>query len=90
MTPVSPLELANVGATVASDGVWCPPTPINNIVDRDGKVVSIKPAAACTYIVAGQQQASQDLSRTLAQAMGDDITTDARNGQQSARPPTGT
>jgi membrane peptidoglycan carboxypeptidase len=85
VTPVSPLELANVGATVASDGVWCPPTPVNNVVDRDGKVVSLKPAAACTYIVAGQQQASQDLSRTLAQAMGDDITTGAGTANQAAK-----
>ncbi len=85
VTPVSPLELANVGATVASDGVWCPPTPINNIVDRDGKVVSLKPAAACSYIVSGQKQASQDLSRTLAQAMGDDITTNAGTANQSAK-----
>ncbi len=85
VTPVSPLELANVGATVASDGVWCPPTPINNVIDRDGKVVSLKPAAACEYIVSGQKQASQDLSRTLAQAMGDDITTPAGTANQSAK-----
>jgi len=84
VTPVSPLELANVGATLASDGVWCPPTPINSIVDRSGKVVSIKPAAACSYIVAGQQRASQELSRTLAQAMGDDITTRSGTANQSA------
>ena len=48
-------------------------------------MVSLKPAAACTYIVAGQQQASQDLSRTLAQAMGDDITTSAGTANQSAK-----
>ncbi len=27
VSPVSPLELANVGATIDSDGKWCPPTP---------------------------------------------------------------
>ncbi len=85
VTPVSPLELANVGATLASDGVWCPPTPINSIVDRNGKVVSIKPAAACSYIVPGQAGASQDLSRSLAQAMGDDITTPYGTANKSAQ-----
>lgn len=84
VTPVSPLELANVGATIASDGVWCPPTPINNVLDRDGKAVTLKSGAACSYIVAGQQQASQDLSRSLAQAMGDTITSNAGTAHQSA------
>ena len=84
VTPVSPLELANVGATVASDGLWCPPTPINNVLDRDGKAVTLKSAAACSYIVAGQQQASQDLSRSLAQAMGDTITNNAGTAHQAA------
>lgn len=84
VTPVSPLELANVGATVASDGVWCPPTPINNVLDRDGKAVTLKSPAACSFIVAGQQQASQDLSRSLAQAMGDTVTTNAGSAHQAA------
>ena len=84
VTPVSPLELANVGATIASDGVWCPPTPINNVLDRNGKAVALPGAQACSYIVTGQQQASQDLSRSLAQAMGDTITTAAGTAHQSA------
>ncbi len=85
VTPVSPLELANVGATLASDGVWCPPTPIANIVDRNGKVVALQPAQACSYIVAGQKDVSQNLARTLAQAMGDDITTATGTADQSAK-----
>ncbi len=85
VTPVSPVELANVGATLASDGVWCPPTPINGIVDRNGKVVSIKAPQACSYIVAGQQQESQNLARTLSQAMGDDITAPNGTADQSAK-----
>ncbi|MET3807133.1 membrane peptidoglycan carboxypeptidase [Nakamurella sp. UYEF19] len=85
VTPVSPLELANVGATVASDGVWCPPTPINSVLDRNGKVVALKAAAACSYIVAGQKDVSMGLSRTLAQAMGDDVTTTEGTANQSAK-----
>jgi membrane peptidoglycan carboxypeptidase len=39
---MSPLELANVGATLMSGGTWCPPTPIVEILDRNGKPVNIK------------------------------------------------
>ncbi|WP_346074313.1 penicillin-binding protein [Saccharopolyspora thermophila] len=39
--PTSPLELSNVAATIMSGGVWCPPTPIEQILDRNGNPVSI-------------------------------------------------
>lgn len=39
--PTSPLELANVSATLISGGVWCPPTPIEEIKDRYGNPVTI-------------------------------------------------
>ncbi len=39
--PTSPLELSNVAATIMSGGVWCPPTPIEQIQDRNGNPVSI-------------------------------------------------
>ncbi|UVS76566.1 Penicillin-binding protein 2D [Actinokineospora sp. UTMC 2448] len=35
--PVSTLELANVAATIISGGVWCPPTPLIEVRDRNGK-----------------------------------------------------
>jgi membrane peptidoglycan carboxypeptidase len=40
--PMSPLELANVGATLMSGGVWCPPSPIVEIIDRNGQPVDLK------------------------------------------------
>ena len=40
-TPVDGLELSNVGATLASDGRWCEPNPIEEIIDRDGNPVQI-------------------------------------------------
>ncbi|WP_080793097.1 transglycosylase domain-containing protein [Corynebacterium pacaense] len=40
-TAVNPLELANVGATIASGGVWCEPNPISSVRDRDGNEVFI-------------------------------------------------
>ncbi|HEX5120314.1 MAG TPA: penicillin-binding protein [Pseudonocardiaceae bacterium] len=36
---LSPLELANMIATLGSGGVWCPPTPILSVTDRYGKNV---------------------------------------------------
>ncbi|WP_190819385.1 transglycosylase domain-containing protein [Saccharopolyspora pogona] len=39
--PTSPLELSNVAATIMSGGVWCPPTPVEQILDRNGNPVSI-------------------------------------------------
>ena len=39
------LELANVGATLASAGRWCPPSPIESVTDQNGKPVPVKEAA---------------------------------------------
>ena len=66
VSPVSPLELANVGATLASDGRWCPPTPIDTITDRSGKFVTWD-KAACEEAVA------PELARTLSVAMEGDL-----------------
>ncbi len=40
-TPTSTLELANVGATLASHGTWCPPTPIQSVSDSAGHPVPL-------------------------------------------------
>ncbi len=67
VSPVSPLELANVGATLDSDGRWCPPTPIDTITDRDGKFVTWDKAPC-------EQAVPADLARTLAVTMEGDLT----------------
>jgi membrane peptidoglycan carboxypeptidase len=79
VTPVSPLEMANVGATLSSDGLWCPPTPIGNVTDRNGKVVVLQSAEPCVQAV------SKGIANALTAAMGGDI--DAPNGtaHQSAK-----
>jgi membrane peptidoglycan carboxypeptidase len=41
VTPTSILELANVGSTLASGGMWCPPSPVEEILDSAGKPVPI-------------------------------------------------
>jgi len=50
VTPTSVLELANVGATLASGGKWCPPTPIDSITDAAGNPVPV-PEAPCEQVV---------------------------------------
>ena len=69
VTPVSPLELANVGATIASNGIWCPPTPVSGITDRDGNAVQWKQIPC-------DQAVDSKLASTLAQAMEPDIVAD--------------
>ncbi len=48
--PTSPLDLANVGATLMSGGKWCPPTPIDVVLDRNGTPVKV-PEAPCEQVV---------------------------------------
>jgi membrane peptidoglycan carboxypeptidase len=44
VSPTSVLELSNVGATLASAGTWCPPSPIESIVDPAGNPVPLTEA----------------------------------------------
>ena len=59
------LELSNVAATLASGGVWCPPSPIDKIVDRHGNEVSVT-TETCDQVV------PEGLANTLANAMSKD------------------
>ena len=64
---VNALELSNVAATLASGGTWCPPTPIDEVIDRDGKQVSVT-TETCEQVV------PEGLANTLANAMSKDDT----------------
>ncbi|MEU3272674.1 transglycosylase domain-containing protein [Saccharomonospora sp. NPDC006951] len=64
-SPTSGLELANVAATIMSGGVWCPPTPIGEITDRDGKPVSIQEEPC-------EQAVPEGLANTLAVGLSKD------------------
>jgi membrane peptidoglycan carboxypeptidase len=64
--PFSPLELANVAATLADHGRWCPPTPVDAVLDRDGHPVPV-PQAPCEQVVAPA------LADSLVAGLGDDI-----------------
>jgi membrane peptidoglycan carboxypeptidase len=65
VSPTSVLELANVGATLASGGVWCPPTPIDAITDPQGNPVPIT-QAPCEQVV------EPGLANAMMNAMGKD------------------
>ncbi|SQB95388.1 transglycosylase domain-containing protein [Corynebacterium xerosis] len=64
-TPVDGLELSNVGATLASDGRWCEPNPIEEITDRDGNPVQIDRPACEQAVDAG-------VAHAMAQALSAD------------------
>jgi membrane peptidoglycan carboxypeptidase len=66
VTPTSALELANVGATLASHGTWCPPTPIVSVTDQNGAPVPVK-QAACTRAV------DPGLADTLLSGLSKDV-----------------
>jgi membrane peptidoglycan carboxypeptidase len=59
------LELSNVAATLASGGVWCPPNPIDKVIDRTGKDVAVT-TETC------QQVVPEGLANTLANALSKD------------------
>jgi membrane peptidoglycan carboxypeptidase len=50
VSPASVLELSNVGATLSSAGMWCPPSPIESITDPAGNPVPVT-EAPCEQVV---------------------------------------
>ena len=62
---VNALEFSNVAATLASGGMWCPPTPIDKVFDRDGEEVAVT-TETC------EQAVPEGLANTLANAMSKD------------------
>jgi membrane peptidoglycan carboxypeptidase len=49
-SPVSPLEMSNVSATLMSGGVWCPPNPVLSVTDRNGQPVPVT-QEACQQVI---------------------------------------
>jgi membrane peptidoglycan carboxypeptidase len=66
-SPVSPLEMANVSATLMSHGVWCPPDPILSVTDRHGQNVPVQQPACERVLPAG-------LADTLMVGLSQDTT----------------
>lgn len=51
VSAVSPLELANVMATLDDSGKWCPPKPVVQVLDHQGRPVAL-PDQRCEQVVA--------------------------------------
>jgi membrane peptidoglycan carboxypeptidase len=64
---VNALELSNVAATLGSGGTWCPPSPIDKLIDRNGNEVAVT-TETCDQVV------PEGLANTLANAMSKDAT----------------
>lgn len=65
--PTSPLELANVAATIVSGGIWCPPSPVDEVLDGTGTPVPL-PEAPCERAV------DEAVATSLAFALSEDHT----------------
>lgn len=65
-TPVNPLELSNVAATLASGGRWCEPNPIASITEN-GTPVDI-------HVPACEDVLEPGAAGALATALSDDLT----------------
>ncbi|NMM83637.1 penicillin-binding protein [Rhodococcus sp. SRB_17] len=77
-TWINPLELSNVAATLASHGKWCPPSPIDSVVDRSGKPITVT-EQGCEQVV------EPGLADTLANALSrDDVGAGTSAGAASS------
>ncbi|AKK02156.1 transglycosylase domain-containing protein [Corynebacterium epidermidicanis] len=69
---VNPLQLSNVGATIASEGMWCEPNPIESVTDRFGQKVEVK-----------HTPCEQAVDAKVATALGEALSDDVKNGTAS-------
>lgn len=68
-TAVNPLELSNVGATLASHGTWCEPNPISSVTNREGEEVYLE-----------RPECEQVLDPSVADTLTLGLSRDAENG----------
>ncbi|MGV3283291.1 transglycosylase domain-containing protein [Corynebacterium sp. 11254D000AR] len=68
-TAVNPLELSNVGATIASGGKWCEPNPITSVTDKEGNQVYLE-----------ETPCESALDKGVADALADAMTADMDHG----------
>lgn len=66
--PTSPLDLANVAATIVSGGMWCPPDPIVSVTDRHGVPVPLDETRC-------QRAVPEGLADSLAAGLSQNTTT---------------
>lgn len=71
-TAVNALELSNVGATVASQGMWCEPNPIEEVTDSHGNEVYLK-----------HTPCERAVDKEVAKALENNMTADTEKGTAS-------
>ena len=71
-TAVNALELSNVGATVASQGMWCEPDPIADVKDAHGNEVYLK-----------RPPCERAVNKEVAKALENNMTADTQKGTAS-------
>ncbi|WP_243727351.1 transglycosylase domain-containing protein [Actinocrispum wychmicini] len=76
-SPVSPLELANVSATLMSGGTWCAPNPIASVTDAAGRPVPVR-STPCEQAVTG------DVANTLMTGLSQDTVSGTTAGSAKA------
>lgn len=69
----SPLALANSYATLASGGVRCAPTPVDEVLDRDGRPLTDPEGRPLGGSPACEQAVPVGLANTLSQALRKDV-----------------
>lgn len=88
-TAVNPLELSNVGATLASSGRWCEPNPIESITNAEGEEIYLErpeceqvidPSTADTLSVGLSQDAVIGTAERAANAAGWNSPVAAKTG----------
>ncbi|MET8318888.1 transglycosylase domain-containing protein [Micromonospora sp. NPDC005189] len=77
----TPLELANAYATLAADGTWCAPTPVQEIRDPDGNKLDIANPRCEKRISTDVARAAVDVARC---PVGDDSATSQCGGSRTA------
>ena len=75
--PLSPIEHANVAATIASGGVWCVPNPIGSITDRYGNPVAVN-TLPCEQVI------SQGEADTMRNGMSHDLESGGTGAQEAS------
>ncbi|PVZ06882.1 transglycosylase domain-containing protein [Actinomycetospora cinnamomea] len=80
--PTSPLDLANVAATITAGGTWCPTTLVTQVTDRAGRDVT-PPTPACERAVSPgvASQLREGLSEDHVDGTAEDAADDAGWGR---------
>jgi len=87
---VAPLTLAAAYATFASGGTFCPPRPLERVVDQAGRDVPFQ-VLPCTQPLATEDRTSEEIANTVTYALEQVFTrgTARRVGTPDGRPAAG-